>query len=412
MGRDVASAVSPELAVDLVSHPPARDAGAPFGIYLHVPFCASRCGYCDFNTYTAGELGSATSTADWERAAHEEIDLAARALGREGPLPRIDTVFVGGGTPSLVGATVLGGLLGHLRDVFGLAPDAEVTTEANPESTSPEFFAELLAAGFTRVSLGLQSTSSRVLAILGRAHSPARALAAAREAREAGFGHVNLDVIYGTPGETDDDLRRTLADVLDTGVDHVSAYSLIVEDGTALARRVRRGETPATDDDVFADRYEIVARTLGDVGFHWYEVSNFARSRAAECRHNLGYWRDGDWWGLGPGAHSHVAGLRWWNHRHPARYASACDEGVLPVAGAEPLSEADRHLERVMLGLRLAEGLPDEEFAPDELRRLAARAAAGDLRRRDPGLPGGPGYALTERGRLLADGVVADVLAG
>ena len=387
-----------------------RDPDAPFGIYLHVPFCSTRCGYCDFNTYTAGELGSATSPVDWERAAALEIDRAAEILAGSGAPPTVDTVFVGGGTPSLVGADVLVGLLARIDSAFGLAPGAEVTTESNPESTSPKFFGRLRDGGYTRISLGMQSTAPHVLRVLDRAHTPGRPQEAAAEARRAGFEHVNLDVIYGTPGESDDDLARTLQAVIDAGVDHVSAYSLIVEDGTALARRIRRGELPGTVDDVLADRYEQLTDTLTRAGFHWYEVSNFATDESGHCRHNLGYWRGGDWWGIGPGAHSHVAGTRWWNVKHPARYAAACDAGDLPVAGGEELDDADRHLERIMTGLRLDEGLPDSAFTAEEKDRADVQVAAGLLRRRPAGHPGGPGFALTERGRLLADGVVRDVL--
>lgn len=399
----------PHDPVRLALSPPEREADAPFGIYLHVPFCASRCGYCDFNTYTAGELGSATSPADWERAATLEIERAAAVLAGAGTPPTVDTVFVGGGTPSLVGADVLVGMLDRIRSTFGLTPGAEVTTESNPESTSPEFFDRLREGGYTRISLGMQSTAAHVLRVLDRVHTPGRPQEAVAEARRAGFEHVNLDVIYGTPGETDDDLARTLDAVVASGVDHVSAYSLIVEDGTALARRIRRGELPGTVEDVLADRYEQVAARLSRSGFHWYEVSNFATGESGYCRHNLGYWRGGDWWGIGPGAHSHVAGHRWWNLRHPARYAAACDAGDLPVEGGETLDHADRHLERIMTGLRLAEGLPDEAFTTGERTRADLQVEAGLLRRRS-GAGLGPGYALTEAGRLLADGVVRDVL--
>ena len=390
--------------------PPERDPASPFGIYLHVPFCSTRCGYCDFNTYTAGELGSATSPVDWERAAAIEIERAADVLARSGTAPKVDTVFVGGGTPSLVGADVLVGLLDRIDSAFGLAPGAEVTTESNPESTSPEFFTTLREGGFTRISLGMQSTSARVLQILDRAHTPGRPQEAVAEAVRAGFEHVNLDVIYGTPGEREDDLARTLDAVVDAGVDHVSAYSLIVEDGTALARRIRRGELPNTVDDVLADRYEQVSERLSRAGFRWYEVSNFATGESGYCRHNLGYWRGGDWWGVGPGAHSHVAGARWWNLKHPARYAAACDAGDLPVDGGERLTDEDRHIELIMTALRLAEGLGDEAFTAEERARAGEQVAAGLLRRRGTYHPGGPGFALTEAGRLLADGVVRDIL--
>jgi oxygen-independent coproporphyrinogen-3 oxidase len=227
----------------------------PFGVYVHVPFCATRCGYCDFNTYTAGELGSSSSPQSWLEGLCRELELAAGVLGTP---PAADTVFVGGGTPSLLGADGLGSVLGAVRDAFGLAPGAEVTTESNPESTSPEFFAGIRDAGFTRVSLGMQSAARHVLKVLDRVHTPGRPVAAAAEARAAGFEHVNLDIIYGTPGERVEDLRASLDAVLAAGVDHVSAYALIVEEGTALARRVRRGELPAPDDDVLAADYELI----------------------------------------------------------------------------------------------------------------------------------------------------------
>jgi putative oxygen-independent coproporphyrinogen III oxidase len=380
---------------------------SPFGVYVHVPFCAARCGYCDFNTYTPVELaGSGASPDGWLDAVRRELDLAVRTVG-----PRaVDTVFVGGGTPSLLGADRLGEVLDAVRGSFGLAPGAEVTTESNPESTSPEFFAGLVEAGFTRVSLGMQSAAPHVLRVLERRHTPGRAVTAAREARAAGIAHVNLDLIYATPGETDDDLHASLDAVLDAGVDHVSAYALIVEDGTALARRVARGELPAPDDDVAAARYELIDDRLEAAGLHWYEVSNWAASEPAACRHNLGYWLDGDWWGLGPGAHSHLSGVRWWNVKHPARYASLLAEGESPEAGREVLTESERHTERVMLRLRLATGLPLDLLDDDDGRAAAVRAAEDGLL--DPAALRTGRAVLTRRGRLLADGVINALLSG
>jgi oxygen-independent coproporphyrinogen-3 oxidase len=373
----------------------------PFGVYVHVPFCATRCGYCDFNTYTAGELDSSSSPQSWLEGLRRELELAARALGIP---PAADTVFVGGGTPSLLGANGLGSVLGAVRDAFGLAPGAEVTTESNPESTSPEFFAGIRDAGFTRVSLGMQSAAQHVLKVLDRVHTPGRPVAAAAEARVTGFEHVNLDIIYGTPGERVEDLRASLDAVLAAGVDHVSAYALIVEEGTALARRVRRGELPAPDDDVLAADYELIDDVLAAAGLRWYEVSNWASSEAARCRHNIGYWRGGDWWGAGPGAHSHVGGVRWWNVKHPARYASLLAGGDSPAAGRELLTDADRHLERVMLELRLAEGLSLDALDADGVREARAAADEGLLQKST--LDDFGRAVLTDRGRLLADGVV------
>ncbi|MGK8525248.1 radical SAM family heme chaperone HemW [Nocardia asteroides] len=389
------------------SAPVLRDFGdGPFGIYVHVPFCATRCGYCDFNTYTAGELGSSASPQSWSNALRGELATAAREFAAlPTATPEVSTVFVGGGTPSLLGGDGLAAVLDAVRANFRLAADAEVTTESNPESTSPEFFRRIREAGYTRVSLGMQSAAEHVLKVLDRTHTPGRAVAAAREARAAGFEHVNLDLIYGTPGERDADLDASLDAVLDAGVDHVSAYSLIVEDGTALARRVRRGELPAPDDDVLAARYERIDARLRAAGLHWYEVSNWAAGAAAVCRHNLGYWDGGDWLGAGPGAHSHVGGVRWWNVKHPARYADRVGHGGLPVAGWEALSADERYTERVMLAVRLRTGL--------SLADLAASAVAAVDRVVADGLAlrtGDDRLVLTDRGRLLADGVVRELL--
>ncbi|MEV4643732.1 radical SAM family heme chaperone HemW [Saccharopolyspora sp. NPDC049357] len=379
----------------------------PFGVYVHVPFCATRCGYCDFNTYTADELGSSASFGSWLDGLRAELELGAKALSG-GPAPAAETVFVGGGTPSLLGAERLGSVVDAIRDTFGLAAGAEVTTESNPESTSPEFFERIRKSGFTRVSLGMQSAAEHVLRVLERTHTPGRAVAAAREARAAGFEHVNLDLIYGTPGEREQDLRDSLDAVLEAGVDHVSAYSLIVEDGTAMARKVRRGELPMPDEDVLADRYELIDAKLAEAGLHWYEVSNWARDADAECRHNLGYWQGGDWWGAGPGAHSHVGGVRWWNVKHPARYAAALAEGDSPAQARELLTAEDQRIERVMLELRVRSGLSVRTL-DDAGRRAADQAAADGLLEPDALADGR--CVLTDRGRLLADAVVQDLLA-
>ncbi|WP_083905907.1 radical SAM family heme chaperone HemW [Nocardia transvalensis] len=379
--------------------------GGPFGIYVHVPFCATRCGYCDFNTYTAGELGSSSSPRSWMEALRGELATAASVFGAlPGSQPEVSTIFVGGGTPSLLGGDGLAEVLDAVRANFVLADGAEVTTESNPESTSPRFFERIRAAGFTRVSLGMQSAAEHVLRVLDRTHTPGRAVAAAREARDAGFDHVNLDLIYGTPGETDADLDASLDAVLAAGVDHVSAYSLIVEDGTALARRVRRGELPAPDDDVLAARYEQIDTRLTAAGLTWYEVSNWAASDPARCRHNLGYWGGGDWLGAGPGAHSHLGGVRWWNVKHPSRYADRVTQGTLPAAGWESLTPEERYTERVMLTVRLRTGLPLDALNPSG-RSAAQRVIADGLATRS-----GDTMTLTDRGRLLADAVVRDLL--
>jgi oxygen-independent coproporphyrinogen-3 oxidase len=370
----------------------------PFGIYVHVPFCATRCGYCDFNTYTPAEAGGANPEG-WLDALRIELRLAAAQLDD----PRVDTVFVGGGTPSLLGAAGLTEVLDAVRANFVLGDAAEVTTEANPESTSPQLFDVLRAAGYTRISLGMQSVAPHVLAALDRVHSPGRALDAAREAGAAGFEHVNLDLIYGTPGETDDDLITSVDAAVEAGVDHVSAYALVVEDGTAMARQVRRGEICAPDDDVLAHRYELLDARLSAAGFDWYEVSNWCRP-GGECRHNIGYWDGGQWWGAGPGAHGYVDSTRWWNVKHPNAYAQSLAQSKLPVADFERLDRAAMHTEDVMLRTRLRTGLPVDILSRGEQRRAETAVGDGLLRREDDRL------ILTDRGRLLADAVVRTLL--
>ncbi|HEY0540101.1 MAG TPA: radical SAM family heme chaperone HemW [Actinoallomurus sp.] len=375
--------------------------GRPFGFYVHVPFCVTRCGYCDFNTYTATELRGA-SRDSYADTAIAEVRMARRVLG-DVDLP-VRTVFVGGGTPTLLPAADLGRVLEAIGKEFGLAEDAEVTTESNPETVDPAYLAGLREAGFTRVSFGMQSAREHVLAVLDRTHTPGRPQQCVTWAREAGFEHVNLDLIYGTPGESDADWQASLDAVVAAGADHVSAYALIVEDGTRLATRVRRGELAAPDDDAMADRYLAAESTLGGQGLGWYEISNWAASEEARCRHNLLYWTGGDWWGVGPGAHSHVGGTRWWNVKHPAAYASRLAEEATPAYAREVLGDADRRFERIMLELRLAEGCPLGLFEDPS----AVRRAVGD------GLLVPEAYeagraVLTLRGRLLADAVVRDL---
>ena len=377
-----------------------------FGVYVHVPFCASRCGYCDFNTYTATELGGGASRDSYADTVFAELALAARVLG-DAPPQRVDTVFVGGGTPTLLDPGDLGRILEGIDQTWGLAADAEVTTEANPESVTPQSLQALRKAGYTRISLGMQSAAANVLAVLDRRHTAGRAPQAATEAREAGFDHVNLDLIYGTPGESADDFAASLDAVIGAGVDHVSAYALIVEDGTRMAGRMRRGELPYPSDDVAADRYLAAESALSAAGFSWYEVSNWATAADAACRHNVLYWTGGDWWGLGPGAHSHVGGVRWWNVKHPTAYAARLAAGTSPGLGREVLSDTDRHVEDVMLRVRLAEGLPLATL--DEAGSAGAAGALAD------GLLDRAAYdsgrvVLTLRGRLLADAVIRDLL--
>jgi putative oxygen-independent coproporphyrinogen III oxidase len=376
-----------------------------FSFYVHVPFCASRCGYCDFNTYTADELAGGASRAGYVDTALGEIRLARRVLA-DRDLP-VHSIFVGGGTPTLLPSGDLAQIVSAIEESFGLAADAEVTTEANPESVDQESLHQLRSAGFTRVSFGMQSARGHVLRVLDRKHCIGRAEQCVHEARAAGFEHLNLDLIYGTPGESAADWQASLDAAIGAGPDHISAYALIVEDGTRLAARIRRGELPSPDDDVVADRYVQAEDTLVAAGFGWYEVSNWALSPAARCRHNLAYWRSRDWWGVGPGAHSHVGGTRWWNVKHPSTYARRLAAGVSPAEARETLSADDRRLERILLGIRLADGHPLADLR--EAGLLAAKEAVADGFLEPDAYDSGRAV-LTIHGRLLADALVRQLV--
>jgi oxygen-independent coproporphyrinogen-3 oxidase len=378
--------------------------GRPFGAYVHVPFCVTRCGYCDFNTYTIPELGGHGATLDtYADAVVAEVALAARVLGDR--RPPISTVFLGGGTPTMLPAADLVRVLGALREAFGLVDDVEVTTEANPDSVTEESLRQLADGGFTRVSLGMQSAVPHVLATLERTHDPANVARAVEATRAAGL-QVSLDLIYGTPGESPADWERSLRTVTDLAPDHVSAYALVVEEGTRLAAQVRRGEVPMPQDDDEAVKYELAEEHLAAAGYGWYEVSNWARGERTRCRHNELYWHGDDWWGFGPGAHSHVGGVRWWNAKHPRAYADRLAAGDGPALARELLTADQRRDEEVLLGIRLVEGLP--------LDRVPQRAAVAGLIA--DGLVDGRAalaadrVVLTLRGRLLADTVVRRLL--
>jgi oxygen-independent coproporphyrinogen-3 oxidase len=375
--------------------------GTPFSAYVHVPFCRVRCGYCDFNTYTATELRGARQDAYADEVLRE-IALSVRVLGDRAPLRPASTVFFGGGTPTLLPPGDLARMLGGVRDAFGLEAGAEVTVEANPDTVTPQVAAQLAAAGVTRLSIGMQSSVPHVLAALDRTHDPANVATAVAAARDVGLA-VSLDLIYGAPGESLDDWRRSVDTAVALGPDHVSAYALIIEDGTKLERQIRRGEVPEPDDDVQADMYEHVDETLSAAGYAWYEVSNWARDASQRSRHNLAYWQGSDWWGYGPGAHSHVGGLRWWNVKHPAAYAQRLAADVSPAAGRERPDAAARRLESVLLRSRIAEGLPVSDLT-GEGRHAVASLIADGLIEGATALRGR--VVLTRRGRLLADAVV------
>jgi putative oxygen-independent coproporphyrinogen III oxidase len=381
--------------------PVATDPDVAFGVYLHVPFCRVRCGYCDFNTYTAGELRGARQD-QYADTLLREVRLARGVLRAAGAIRPASTVFFGGGTPTLLPPGDLARMLAGVEAAFGLADAAEVTVEANPDTVTDAVTEELAAAGVTRLSIGMQSAVPHVLAALDRTHEPANVATAVAAARRSGLD-VSLDLIYGAPGESIEDWRSSLASAIDLDPDHVSAYALIVEDGTKLARQIRRGEVPMPDDDLQADMYELADDLLAGAGYDWYEVSNWSRGQSQRSRHNLAYWQGSDWWGFGPGAHSHIAGVRFWNVKHPAAYAQRLAANESPAAGRERPDAAARELESVLLRSRIREGL-----AITELRAERRPAVAGLIA---DGLVEGPAamrgrVVLTRRGRLLADAVV------
>lgn len=376
--------------------------------YVHIPFCASRCGYCDFNTYTAAELqrdGTSITAATYPDRVIAEVDW----LRRNNSLDEREliSVFFGGGTPTLIDSMELVRILQSLKSAYGFTHDIEVTTEANPDSVTLKDLEILRAGGFTRISFGHQSSATNVLALLERTHTPGKTWQAVSDARSAGFEHVSVDLIYGSPGETDENLAETLDQVSSADVDHVSAYSLIVEPGTRLAARVARGEIPNPSDDVAAHRYELIDTKLQTLGMTWYEVSNWAQP-GGECRHNIAYWRNQDWLGIGPGAHAHTAGIRSWNLKHPAAWAARVDDGVSAVAESEELSDSDIRHEEIMLGLRLREGLSLSLLGAAGLTQAQLAVTEGLL---DPASFAEGKAVLTFQGRLLADGLVARLWA-
>ena len=377
-------------------------ARTPLSVYVHVPFCATRCGCCDFNTYTSAELGAApgASRAAYLDAVVREVELAASVLGE---VPPVSTVFFGGGTPTLLAASELVGLLDAVRARLPLAPEAEVSTESNPESVDEAYLAEIRAGGFNRISFGMQSAVPAVLARLDRRHTPGRVPAVVGWARAAGFDSVSVDLIYGTPGETPADWEASVRAALAAGPDHVSAYALALEPATRMAAQIRRGTLPEIDLDAQADCYELADALLGEAGMTAYEISNWALP-GYECRHNLGYWRGDTWWGFGPGAHSHAGGVRWWNVKHPATYAGRLAAGESPAAEREVLTAEERREERVLLEIRISDGLPVAVLTASERRRVPT------LVRRGLVVAEGDRLRLTLRGRLLADAVVRDLL--
>ncbi|MDY6144008.1 MAG: radical SAM family heme chaperone HemW [Arcanobacterium sp.] len=427
---------------------PHPDVSSGFAAYVHIPFCAVRCGYCDFNTYTNVSFGQGATPDTYAESVMREIDLSRKvlclnsgsddAVGMRSKLgfadatsdggvqgsgaslgasaddgnthdaarPKLTSVYFGGGTPTLLDAHDLRTILEHLRNTFGIMPGAEVTTEANPETITPEYLEILKSAGFNRISFGMQSAVPRVLQTLDRKHTPGQVRRVTEWARDIGFEY-SVDIIYGAPGESLSDWERSVREVISLEPDHISAYGLTIEPGTKMGSQLARGQIAAQDDAVLAQKYERADELLNRAGYQWYEISNWAKP-GHESRHNLTYWKGGNWWGYGPGAHSHINGVRFWNVKHPLAYANRLAAGAennSPAAGREILSDAERREEYIMLGIRLAEGIAQPRgIDPQVITQLIARGLLQEQPARSRGQ-----LVLTRQGRLLADMVIREL---
>jgi oxygen-independent coproporphyrinogen-3 oxidase len=385
--------------------------------YVHIPFCKVRCGYCDFNTYTASELDRAKQS-DYTDVLISEIALSARVVDSAGlPKRKLSTVFFGGGTPTLLPAADLVKILAALRETFEILPGAEITTEANPDTVDSKYLEELQRGGFNRISFGMQSAVPEVLETLERIHKPENVALGVAAAKALGL-RASVDLIYGAPGETLQQWQASVEEAISMQPDHISAYALIVEEGTKLARQITSGLLSEPDEDLQADKYELADSLLAAAGFDWYEVSNWARRSSAQSdvstnasAHNISYWASQDWWGYGPGAHSHFGGVRWWNVKHPSAYAGKLALGSSPAAGREILSERTRLEERVLLEIRINSGLSVQlaKSVNEEAEKIIAGFIADELV--VPKAAIGGVLKLTLKGRLLADSLVRKLLA-
>ena len=383
-----------------------------FSLYIHVPFCSVRCGYCDFNTYATDDFGNGVGLGSYAQDAVAELEFAQRVLRDSGVPDRpLYSIFFGGGTPTKLPAADLVTILQSATELFGLQKGAEVTTEANPDSVTRDDLFELRAGGFTRVSFGMQSVIPSVLEVLDRTHTPSNVPKVVQWAKEAGL-HVSVDLIYGTPGETLEQWRESAQAAVSYQPDHISAYSLIIEEGTKLAAQIRRGDYQMPDNDLMADMYLAAEEIFSGGGYHWYEVSNYSTTEATRSRHNYAYWRNQDWWGIGPGAHSHINGTRWWNLKHPVPYAHKVREGLSPAAAREVLTAETRRFEDIMLQIRVIDGLHISKLesgrSPQDIESSLDWLQAQGLI--DPKARSEGKVQLTLQGRLLGDAVTRELL--
>ncbi|MGI9198821.1 MAG: radical SAM family heme chaperone HemW [Candidatus Nanopelagicaceae bacterium] len=365
--------------------------------YIHIPYCTKRCGYCDFNTYTPNELREGGTlegvSAGFIDSLIAEVTFAARTN-----TTTIPTIFFGGGTPSLIPAKDLGRVIDLLKQRWEFAPNIEITMECNPDTLTLQSLEEYRAIGINRISMGMQSANSRVLKVLDRTHNPENVAKSVANARSAGFDNVSLDLIYGAPGETLTEWQETVTTALSFRIDHLSAYALIVETGTKLAAQIKRGEIEKPNDDLMAEMYLEVDKLASNAGLNWYELSNWGRP----AEHNLVYWRNQNWWGLGPGAHSHIDGVRWWNVKHPTKYQSQLANFESPMQDRETLTADQKRDESFMLKIRLREGLAISELNPAQLRVL--KDFPEEVEQIDDRL------VLTSKGRLIADRIVRTLI--
>ena len=380
---------------------------APLSFYVHIPYCLRRCGYCDFNTYTPSELKSggdlASVSTGYIDQVLKEIELARSAVKSSEAIP---TIFFGGGTPTLMEVADLGRVLESLERNFGFSKDIEITIEANPDTVTKEKLAALRAIGINRISFGMQSAAPHVLAVLDRTHNPENVIKATNWAREVGFEEVSVDLIYGSPGESIANWEATIDAAISLPITHISAYALIVESGTKLAAQVKRGEAIIPDDDQTADKYLLADKKFSEAGFTWYELSNWAKP-GSPCRHNIAYWESANWWGLGPGAHSHLDGVRFWNVKHPAAYKERIESGTTPVQESETLTESQKESERILLAIRMPLGIPKESIDNSRYPVLEEYLASGHL---DSTLWESGRLGLTLSGRLIADRIVQEII--
>lgn len=375
--------------------------------YIHIPYCVKRCGYCDFNTYTPAELqlteGLTQISNSYIDLLIKEIEFAREQVGESAKVP---SIFFGGGTPSLMEASDIKRVITAISEQFELEPNAEITLETNPDTVTKEKLKQFYDAGVNRISFGMQSSVLHVLKTLDRTHNPENLPQVTKWANEVGFKEISVDLIYGTPGESRQDWQQSIDSALALPITHISAYALIVEEGTKLAAQIKRGEIAKPDDDLTAEKYIMADKAFTAAGFNWYELSNWAKNES-HSKHNLSYWLGENWWGIGPGAHSHLNGERFWNVKHPNSYKEKIELNQLPIADSEILNKNQIESERLMLSIRLTSGIETKSLNEKQLNNLAGYVDSGHLNHSD----WQRGRAtLTLDGRLIADRIVREIL--